>query len=205
MPVDMVHPTVRLVLCLALPFLLLGCLSVETRIEMEDSRRGELTYIFTLSRELLEAQVFDRDAEVWPVPIARRDFELMDHALPEAELLEYSREDGEEESVVTAVYRFDSLEALARLLSTRDSLELPAGGVGLKLPLSPAEVSDLGEGELAFLESYFDRGTITYRIETPSPILESSLGEPSGRTLRLDYTFRELLDRSEPLELELVW
>lgn len=185
--------------------LLSGCLSVEAHISMEDGARGRLTYRYTISRELLDAEVFDVESENWPIPVARRDFELLDHALPEAQLVDYSREDREETSVVTATYSFDSLEALARLLSARDSLELEAGGRGLRIPLSPGGVSELGDGERSFLESYLEGGSITYRIDTPSPIRESSLGDPEGRTLLLEYGFTELLDRSQPLILELIW
>ena len=72
-------------------FLLTGCLSMETRVTMSDGERGELTYVYTVDRELLDAEVFDREAENWPIPIARRDFELFGDAIPGAHFLGYSQ------------------------------------------------------------------------------------------------------------------
>lgn len=200
-------PLPRLTLLLLSFSLLTGCLSLETRIDLADAQRGELTYVYTVDRELLEAEVFDREAENWPIPIAKRDFELFADAIPGADLKEYAREDSEQRSVVTARYSFDSLEGLRRLLSMRDSpsLEPGAGDFALRFQLTPGGVAELNEGEREFLRSYLRESTFTFTVTTPEPVLSTSLGEARGRTVSVEHSLEELLDRPEPLFLEVTW
>ncbi|MFP4300749.1 MAG: hypothetical protein ACLFQZ_01860 [Spirochaetaceae bacterium] len=193
---------------LLLSFLFLtGCLSVETRVTLIEEERGELTYLYTVDRELLDAEVFDRESEDWPIPIARRDFELFADAVPDAELSSYSREDGEEESVVTATFSFDSLDALERLLSTREAIavEPREGEFGLRFQLSPLSVADLSEEQRAFLRSYLDDSRVTFTVTTPEPVKYTTLEEATGRTVTVTRSMEELLDRPNPLFLELGW
>ena len=188
-------------------FLLTGCLSLETRVTLADGERGELTYVYTVDRELLDAEVFDREAENWPIPIARRDFELFADAISEAELRSYSREDGQTESVVTVTFGFDTLDALARLLSTREaiSVEPREGEFGLRFQLSPIGVAELSEEQRLFLRSYLADSTATFSVTTPEPVRYSSLEEATGRTVTVVRSMDELLDRPTPLFLELGW
>lgn len=187
--------------------LLSSCLSVETRVELSDAQRGELTYIYTVERDLLEAEVFDREAENWPIPIARRDFQLFADAIPGAELKQYAREDSEQRSVVTARYSFESIEDLRRLLSMRESpsIEPGEGEFGLRFQLTPLGVAGLTEGEREFLQSYLRESSFSFTVTTPEPIVSTSQGEAQGRTLSVEHSLQELLDRPEPLFLELSW
>lgn len=193
---------------LTLPLLLLtGCLSVETRVTLSDGERGELTYVYTVNRQLLDAEVFDQEAENWPIPIARRDFELFADAVPEAELRSYSREEREAVSIVTARFRFRSLEALAHLLATRESIavEPREGEFGLRFQVSPLGVAELNEGQQSFLRSYLDDSTVTFTVTTPEPVSYTSLENADGRTVTVVRSMEELLDRPSPLFLEIGW
>jgi hypothetical protein len=200
-------PLLRTTLLLLLLLLLTGCLSMETRITMSDGERGELTYVYTVNRELLEAEVFDREAEHWPIPIARRDFELFGDAIPGAQLTGYSREDGDSDSVVTAVYSFRSLEALRQLLSMREpvAMEPGEGDFALRFQLTPMGVAQLAAGQREFLQSYLSESTVTFTVTTPEPIAASSPEAPEGRTVTVERSLEELLDRREPLFLEVAW
>lgn len=193
---------------LTLPLLLLtGCLSVETRLTMSDGERGELIYIYTVDRQLLDAEVFDQEAGNWPIPIARRDFELFADAVPEAELQSYSREDRDVVSIVTARFRFESLEALAHLLATREpiAVEPRAGEFGLRFQVSPLGVAELTEGQRAFLQSYLEESKVTFSVTTPEPLTYTSHEETKGRTVTVVRTMEELLERPSPLFLEVGW
>lgn len=174
---------------------------------MSDGERGELTYVYTVDRELLDAEVFDREAENWPIPIARRDFELFGDAIPGAHFLGYSREDDDSFSVVTARYRFESLEALGRLLSMREpvSAEPREGEFGLRFQLTPLGVAELSEGQREFLRSYLSESSVTFTVTTPEPVAFSSEGTPDGRGVTVERSLQELLDRPEPLFLEVAW
>lgn len=197
----------RIAAILLFVFLITGCLSVETRISLSDGEDGEVTFIYTVDRGLLEAEVFDREASVWPIPVSRRDFELFADTVEGARLTGYDRADGEEDAVVTATYRFDSRDALARLLGSRESLELEAGrgDTGVRLQLTPLGVAELSPEQRSFMESYLREATMTYQVSTPEPVVETNLGEATGREVRVVYTMSELLHRPEPLFLEVSW
>lgn len=202
----MMRPLIVTVILL-FSLLLTGCLSVETQVKMTDGERGELTYIYTVDRELLEAEVFDQDAENWPIPISRRDFTLFADAVPGAELREYARDDGQTESLITATFGFDSLEALERLLSTQESLSVEPreGEFALRFQLSPLGVAELSDGQKTFLRSYLQDSTVTFSVTTPEPVSYTSIEEAQGRTVSVVRTMEELLDRSSPLFLEVGW
>jgi len=197
----------KITLLVSIVALLTSCLSVETEVTMSDGERGELTYIYTVDQTLLEAEVFDRNTENWPIPIARRDFELFADGIPGAQLREYAREDRDEVSLVTARYSFESLEALRQLLSMREdvSTEPSEGDFGLRFQLTPLGVAELSEGQREFLQSYLQESTFKFTVTTPEPIVASSLGEPAGRTVTVEHALEELLDRREPLFLEVSW
>lgn len=203
----MVQRLIRIATPLFFVLILSGCLSVETRISMTDAERGEVSFIYAVDRRLLDAEVFDREASVWPIPISRRDFELFADGVEGAELRDYERIDDTENSTITATYDFVSRHALGRLLGSREPMEPQAvrGATGLRVQLTPLGVAELSAEQRSFMQSYLREATMTYHVSTPEPVVESNLGEPTGREIRLVYTVPELLDRADPLFLELSW
>ena len=77
--------------------LLLGaCLNVETRIDLEQDLSGRMTVSYEIEPELWELGVFDAESDLRAIPVSESDFRRAARRVDGAELLSYSRSEGEE-------------------------------------------------------------------------------------------------------------
>ncbi|MEE8591858.1 MAG: hypothetical protein V3T35_11125, partial [Spirochaetia bacterium] len=69
------------------------------------------------------------------------------------------------------------------------------------------EGEEITEDSLEMIETFFQGYDLVYAITVPSQVNSHSLGELSadGRTVTYTITVPEILKRSQPLVLEVVW
>jgi len=187
--------------------LLLGaCLNVETRIDLEDDLSGRMTVSYEIDPELWEMGVFDAESDLRAIPVAESDFRRAARRVEGAELLSYSRSEGEELVEIEAELSFADLEALNGIYGPgRRLISLSTDGTPAtyRQGFRSADAYEVQDPEL--IESFFGKHRIDFEVRLPREISSVNMGEilDDRRAARVSLDVVEFLTESGEVAWEI--
>ena len=193
----------------ALVVALAACVSIESRFVFDADGSGELHLVYRLDPAMAELGNAAEPGAL-PLPISERDFRLATAAVQGLELADYHREDGEDAVVVSVTLHFDRVRRLAELPSFAD-LEPRLEGddpatFALVLGLA-ADDPALDAGARELLNMLFGDHVVSFVVETPRPIRDSSDGvaSPDGRRVTVTIPLARYAAQRERQVLTVRW
>jgi len=198
------------ILCSALA-LLTSCIGIESRMTIQDNGSGTLVLTYRVSQLVTDLGVSSTGKSVVPLPLSRTDFERsIAPSGGKVRLTGFSRSENEKDVTVHAELAFDSVEALASVDAFRDAaLTLASQGsqhsfsqVIVKKPRQP-----LSDDSKRMLDALFDGYDLTFVVQAPRAIKDSTLGTLSSdrRTLTYKTNVKDALTAGQDLVLKATW
>jgi hypothetical protein len=186
-----------------------SCVEVRAELTFRTPQTGTLALNYRIDSRALEIGMFDPDATILPLPVARRDFERTASAIGDLELRSYRMRRQNGTTIVDAEYAFWSAAALSTLFaeSTPISIETADGQTLFRHRVFDGFPAGVGDSAAGFVDSFLSGGRFSIQVTTPTPILRNSAGvlDNSERTVRLEYTTSDLLMIRDPIVWEVVW
>lgn len=151
---------------------LVGCLDMETTIDIAESGAGSVVIGYTIDNRLLDLGVFDGPTDEPAVPVSRRDFELAVSGADGARLGSYEMRRGDSHTQVSARVEFDEVEAINSLLGRNPDF-LALDDRGLRLVLFTGRDSPL---QRELVEDQFGGYSLRFRVTADREISAVSRG-----------------------------
>jgi hypothetical protein len=197
-------------LCVA-SFFLISCVGIDSRLTVRDNGSGTLVLTYRVSQLIADLGVSSSERGVIPLPLSKADFERsLEGSKGAVRLTRFSRSENEKDITIDAELSFDSLEALSAVEAFRPQA-LKVGTNGLRHSFSElitrAPARPVTEDSLRMIDAFFTGYDLTFVIEAPQPIKESSLGSLSADKKVLTYTtsIKDLVRAKADVVLSLSW
>ena len=198
------------VLCCAL-VLLTSCIGIDSRMTIRDNGSGTLSLTYRVSQLVTELGVSSTGRSAIPLPLSRTDF---DRALAATagtvRLTSFDRGENEKDITIRAQLAFDSVDALAKIDAFHDAdLKLASQGSDRTFSqlVARAPRQPLTDDSKRMLDALFDGYDLSFVLEAPRPIKDSSLGTLSAdkRTLTYTTSVKDALSTARDLVLSASW
>jgi len=198
------------VLCCAL-VLLTSCIGIDSRMTIRDNGSGTLSLTYRVSQLVTELGVSSTGRSAIPLPLSRTDF---DRALAvtagTVRLTSFDRSENEKDITIRAQLAFDSVDALAKIDAFHDAdLKLASQGSDRTFSqlVARAPRQPLTDDSKRMLDALFDGYDLSFVLEAPRPIKDSSLGTLSAdkRTLTYTTSVKDALSTARDLVLSASW
>jgi len=190
--------------------LLSSCIGIESEILLRQDGTGVLTLSYQISQFMKNIDA-GREEKQLPLPVNEEEFVRTAEGIEGLRLTDIDEREDEENVYIRAKLEFDSVDAVNALGR--------AGQIGIGLEnqgetstfrqviFAGQEGEEITEDSLEMIETFFQGYDLVYTITVPTPVQSHSLGDLSadGRTVTYTITVPEILKRSQPLVLEVVW
>jgi hypothetical protein len=190
--------------------LLSSCIGIESEILLRQDGTGVLTLSYQISQFMKNIDA-GREEKQLPLPVNEEEFVRTAEGIEGLRLTDIDEREDEENVYIRAELEFDSVDAVNALGR--------AGQIGISLEnqgetntfrqviFDGQEGEAITEDSLEMIETFFQGYDLVYTITVPTPVQSHSLGDLSadGRTVTYTITVPEILKRSQPLVLEVVW
>ncbi len=190
--------------------LLSSCIGIESEILLRQDGTGVLTLSYQISQFMKNIDV-GREEKRLPLPVNKEEFVRTAEGIEGLRLTDIDEREDEENVYIRAKLEFDSVDAV-------NALGRP-GEIGISLEnrgdtntfrqviFAGQEGEEITEDSLEMVETFFQGYDLVFAITVPTDVKSYSLGDLSadGRTVTYAITVPEILKRSEPLVLEVVW
>jgi len=205
------HAIRKIAPLLAACVLCASCVGVDSHLSVRPDGSGTLHLDYRVSRLVADLGTSTSDQGSVPLPLSRDDFQqAVAGTQGKVRLTHFDRSQNDKDILVHATLEFASLDALARVNAFRDAqLELTTTGsthtFSQLVARSPSR--PISADSLAMVDSFFGDYSLTFSIQTPSPITSSSLGTLSSdkRTLTYTTTVRDLLSATKDVTMTASW
>lgn len=190
--------------------LLSSCIGIESEILLRQDGTGVLTLSYQISQFMKNIDV-GREEKRLPLPVNKEEFVRTAEGIEGLRLTDIDEREDEENVYIRAKLEFDSIDAV-------NALGRP-GEIGISLEnrgdtntfrqviFAGQEGEEITEDSLEMVETFFQGYDLVFAITVPTDVKSYSPGDLSadGRTVTYAITVPEILKRSEPLVLEVVW
>lgn len=190
--------------------LLSSCIGIESEILLRQDGTGVLTLSYQISQFMKNIDAGREEKQI-PLPVNEEEFVRTAEGIEGLRLTDIDEREDEENVYIRAKLEFDSVDAVNALGR--------AGQIGIGLEnqgetntfrqviFAGQEGEEITEDSLEMIETFFQGYDLVYTITVPTPVQSHSLGDLSadGRTVTYTITVPEILKRSQPLVLEVVW
>jgi hypothetical protein len=197
-------------LCLTLAFLT-SCIGIDSKLTIRDNGSGTLQLIYRVSQLVANLGVSSTGKSVIPLPISRADFERsLASSGGKVRLARFDRSENEKDITIRAELAFASMDDLARVDAFQDAqLKFTAEGSSHSFSQLVAKTvtPPLNEDSRKMLQTLFDGYEMTFVLEAPQPIQESTLGVLSADKRTLTYTgkIRDVMTTPQNLVMSARW
>ncbi len=198
------------ILCSAL-VLLTSCIGIDSRLTIRDNGSGTLSLTYHVSQLVTELGVSSTGRSAVPLPLSRADF---DRALASAggkvRLTAFDRSENQKDITIHAQLEFDSVDALASVDAFHDA-ELKWSAQGGQRTFSQlvarAPHEPLTDDSKRMLDALFQGYELSFVVDAPRPIKDSTLGTLSADKKTLTYTtsVKDALSTGHDLLLSVSW
>jgi len=178
---------------------------------VRDNGSGTLSLTYRISQLVTELGVSSTGHSAIPLPLSRADFERS--LLPtggKVRLTGFDRSENEKDIMIHAELAFDSVGALASVEAFHDadlkwssqSSQHTFSQLVARAPRQP-----LTDDSKRMLDALFDGYDLTFTVEAPQPIKDSTLGTLSGdrKTLTFKTSVKDALTTGKDLVLSASW
>jgi len=198
------------ILCSAIA-LLTSCIGIDSRMTIKDNGSGTLSLTYRVSQLVSELGVSSTGRSAIPLPLSRSDFERALGATGgRVRLTAFDRSENDKDIIIRADLTFDSVDALARVDAFHDAdLKLSTQGsqqtfsqIVARAPRQP-----LTDDSKRMLDALFDGYDLSFTVETPKPIKDSTLGTLSSdrKTLTYKTSVKDAVSAAQDLVLTASW
>lgn len=162
-----------------------GCLDLESEIELGESGSGTVSLRYRVDSRLIKLGTFDGPTDHPAVPISRRDFDVALSGVDGARLQSHEVRNGEELTEVSVVIQFDSVDAFNGLFG-RSPEALRFSDESVELVLVDTPDGDPLDEDL--VNAFFAEHRLRFRIELPREIVGINRGTviEDGRVAELE-------------------
>lgn len=198
------------ILCSAL-VLLTSCIGIDSRLTIRDNGSGTLSLTYHVSQLVTELGVSSTGRSAVPLPLSRADFErALSQTGGKVRLTAFDRSENQKDITVHAQLEFDSVDALATVDAFHDA-ELKWSAQGAQRTFSQlvarAPHEPLTDDSKRMLDALFQGYDLTFVVDAPRPIKDSTLGTLSADRKTLSYTtsVKDALSTDHDLLLSVSW
>jgi hypothetical protein len=186
-----------------------ACIGVETTLDFSADGSGTATVSYRISQFVTKLATAEGEEGGVPLPVSEKDFRAAVADAPGVSLVgNVTVKEDEENISVEARLRYDRVESLAKVRGFGDT----PGTLGrdgdrwVYRQVVTAGGREQADAEtMQIIEALFAGYKVTFVINAPADIRSASLGEVKGRTVRYSVSVPELLEMTQPTELEVVW
>ena len=197
-------------LCLTLAFLT-SCIGIDSRLTIRDNGSGTLQLTYRVSQLVADLGVSSTGKSVIPLPISRADFERsLAQSGGKVRLTRFDRSENEKDITIRVELAFNSLDDLAKVDAFQDA-QLKSGTEGTSHTFSQLVAKTLtpplSDDSRRMLETLFDGYDITYVLEVPQPIQDSTIGtlSPDKKTLTYTARIQDVMTTTQDLVMSARW
>jgi hypothetical protein len=198
------------ILCSALA-LLTSCIGIDSRLTIRDNGSGTLSLTYRVSQLVTELGASSTGKSAVPLPLTRSDFERSVAATDgKVRLNGFDRSENEKDITIHAELAFDSVDALARIDAFHDA-DLKWTSQGSQRTFSQLVArtprQPLTDDSKRMLDALFEGYDLTFVVEAPRPIKDSTLGalSPDRKTLTYKTSVKDALSTAKDLVLSASW
>ena len=191
--------------------LIMSCVGIDSKMTIRDDGSGALLLSYRVSQLVAELGTTTSEKGIVPLPLARDDFESsLQTTQGKVRLTRFERTENEKDISIRVELSFDSLDALAQVDAFHDAeLKLSADGTQhtFSQVIARAPAEPVTEDSLRMIDAFFEGYGLTFIVEAPQPILESTLGTLSSDKRVLTYTtsIKDLVRTKSDLVLSIGW
>lgn len=185
--------------------LLGGCISTQTDVVLRSNGSGEITFRYTIDREVYDLGVFDEHGATRPLPVTRSEFRAAADRLEGVRLRGYRERSGDAVVEIEARLSFAAADGLIALLGP-GAVELEQSGVSgrFRYEIAPT-VEPTGE-QGALLARSLDSYRLVLRFDAPRPVSHVNVGTVTDRGVaELALTLADIAVAAQPLVWEVRW
>jgi hypothetical protein len=197
-------------LCVA-ALLMVSCVGIDSRLSIRDNGSGTLTLSYRVAQSVADLGLSTAGKPVIPLPISRADFDRsLASTNGKVRLTKFDRSENEKDIMINAELAFDSLEALSQVDAFRDSnLKTSSDGSyqSFSQVIGRTLTTPLTDESRRMIDALFTGYDLSFTVETPRPIQQSSLGTLSGDKKSVTYkvSVKDVLETKSDLILSLSW
>jgi hypothetical protein len=196
-------------LSIIIPVLLLSsCLSVDTRITLNEDGSGEVQLNYRISQIALNIGMYDKNSSDLPLPVSLKDFERTVEKIDGLELIpnSWSYKENEEYIEIAAAMYFTTIDELNQFYSPGSEAisitEADGGATYNQLIHSTPEV-EADPDSIEFAETFFKDYALSFTVVLPGTIESSNIGEISSNTVSYSISIPELVGTNDEIRLEI--
>jgi len=197
-------------LCLASLFLL-SCVGIDSTMTIKDNGSGVLVLNYRIAQMMTQLGESTTGTSVVPLPLTRADFErALAGSQGKVRLTKFDRSENEKDITIRAELAFDSLDALARVDSFKDS-ELKVSASNGRHTLTQTIAKAVKQPPTAdtqrMIDELFSGYNLTFAIQTPTQIQSAPLGTLSADKKTLTYTtsVKDAVTTTSDIVLSVSW
>jgi len=198
------------VLCFTVA-LLSSCIGIDSRLTIRDNGSGTLQLTYRISQLVADLGVSSTGRSAIPLPVSRSDFERsLAPSNGKVRLTRFDKFEDEKDITIRAEISFDSLDALAKVDAFSDA-DLKWGTDGSRRTFSQVVAKTppqpLSDDSKRMLETLFDGYDLSFVVEAPKPIQDSTLGTLSAdkKTLTYKTTIKDVMTTTQDLVMSARW
>ncbi|MFP4384199.1 MAG: hypothetical protein ACLFST_07210 [Spirochaetia bacterium] len=202
---------IRFIIIPLVIFFLSGCLNLDTEITIEPDGSGTLRLEYRISRMIADLRKTGNETGPIPLPVEEEDFRNAVQTVSGISLDGYSRAEDEDQITISASLNFDSIEALNTFysMSGNQTVTLLGEGDSVVFTLAVYNGADepLDEETAALIDSFFSDYYISFKINTPSPVISvtpGSIGESENQAV-FSESVAALIKKGEAVDWTVSW
>ena len=196
---------------LIIPILFLSsCLSVDTRITLNNDGSGEVMLQYEISQIALNIGMYDKNSSDLPLPVGLNDFQRTVNTIDGLELVPgtWSFSEDEDAIQISASMTFESLDALNRFYSPGAKMitlsEAGENSIYTQVIHTAPEV-ETDEDSIEFADIFFSDYALSFVVTLPEDIKNVNIGDVSGKTASYSISIPELVRAGEEIKLEITF
>lgn len=204
--------TGKLIILLIAVIFLSSCLSVGTKITLNEEGGGTIELDYTVSPLIMNLGSLGEDDNFSPLPVSEEDFIMTAATIPGMTVENVESREDEEGVHISAVLNFESTSALSGFFA------LPEESPGIIITVGDNTTTfryvvfqkpetAISEESMEMINAFFGDDLLTFEITPPAPIIDVNMGEigGNGRTALFSVSISELFMREEEVVWEVRW
>ncbi len=197
-------------LCLLSVFLV-SCVGIDSRMTLRENGSGTLILTYRISQLVADLGVSTTGKAAIPLPVTRADFDRsLASSGGKVRLTRFDKSENAQDITVHAELAFDSVDALSSLDAFKDAeLRYTSDGSSriLTQVIVRAPKEPLSEDTQRMMDALFDGYELSYTVEAPKPMQETTVGTLSAdkRSLTYKASVKEIMMSKSDLVLSAKW
>ena len=190
-------------------FILLSCLSIESKMTLAENGSGTLELVYTVSSFARDWESPGTGNSPLPLPINEGDFRRSVAMIPGLGLRSYSRSEENDSTVIRAVVSFTSLDALNRLVAGPEAtfvLRQEGNRTVFEQTITQGTKRALDEETRAFVQAFFKPYSLRFSLTAPrNPVRVSPSGSIAGSAASVSFSLESVIQNTRPIIWRVEW